>query len=236
MHFAPEFKANNPPGRGLGHSHISRIEHRFPEIRRYPAKSCGLGIIGFSDLRRQDPPDLVFVLGDRFEMFAAPSTYLPRLIAHIAGGDVTSGSLDDGMRHAISKLASAFHNQAAAERLRRMGESEARVHMTESRSGRHSQFGAAAAGDRLSPRMASATKNPPNHNDPDTGSKAGDDAELRALFSALERLDPDLGMLFTLPNADAGGRAATAATMEFASGRENTMARASLGRELIFPA
>lgn len=71
------------------------------------AKGVGLAIIGFADAFQGNRPDLVLVLGDRFEtMAAAQAAYEMEIpIGHISGGEVTSGSLDDSRRHAITQLA-----------------------------------------------------------------------------------------------------------------------------------
>ena len=70
------------------------------------SKSMGLSMISFSDVFDCLKPDLCLVLGDRFEIFSAVSSAhvfgIP--IAHIAGGEVTSGVIDDGFRHSISKM------------------------------------------------------------------------------------------------------------------------------------
>lgn len=89
------------------------------------AKSLGFGVVEFaSELRRLDP-DLVLVIGDRYEALAATmaAAYMNLCIAHIQGGEV-SGSIDESARHAISKF-SHFHfpsTDRAAEYLERMGE------------------------------------------------------------------------------------------------------------------
>ena len=89
------------------------------------AKSLGFGVVEFaSELRRLDP-DVVLVIGDRYEALAATmaAAYMNLCIAHIQGGEV-SGSIDESARHAISKF-SHFHfpsTDRAAEYLIRMGE------------------------------------------------------------------------------------------------------------------
>lgn len=91
------------------------------------AKSLGFGVVEFaSEFRRLDP-DLVLIIGDRYEALAATmaAAYMNLCIAHIQGGEV-SGSIDESARHAISKF-SHFHfpsTQRAAEYLIRMGEQE----------------------------------------------------------------------------------------------------------------
>lgn len=89
------------------------------------AKTAGLGTIEFSTIFGAIKPDLVLVRGDRFEVLAAATAaaYMNIPIAHIEGGDV-SGTLDESVRHAITKL-SHIHfatNEDAKERILRMGE------------------------------------------------------------------------------------------------------------------
>lgn len=78
-------------------------------------------------------PDLLVLLGDRYEtLMAATAAHLCRIpIAHLSGGDLTYGSQDDSMRHAITKLAHIHFptNEDAARRIRLMGEEPWRVHM-----------------------------------------------------------------------------------------------------------
>lgn len=90
------------------------------------ASSTGLAIMKFSELFDRERPDLLVILGDRFEALAgAVAAFLMRIpIAHIAGGEKTEGALDDSLRHAITKL-SSLHFVAAeeyAKRVRQLGE------------------------------------------------------------------------------------------------------------------
>ena len=70
------------------------------------AKSVGLGIIGMTDALSRLKPNWVVLLGDRFEAFAAASAaYLQKIpIVHLHGGETTEGAMDEGFRHAITKL------------------------------------------------------------------------------------------------------------------------------------
>ena len=90
------------------------------------ARAFGNIAEGMSDVLARLKPDIVVVLGDRYEILAATATaFLLRIpVAHINGGDVTGGSLDDSMRHAIAKLAHLhFPTTAdAAKRLQQLGE------------------------------------------------------------------------------------------------------------------
>ena len=69
-------------------------------------KSIGLGIISFGEAFNELKPDLLLILGDRFEIFAAASSALicQVPIAHLYGGEVTQGSIDDMLRNAITKM------------------------------------------------------------------------------------------------------------------------------------
>src|SRR3990167_4759447 len=71
------------------------------------AKSMGLGIIGFADAFAQISPDMIVLLGDRFESLAAAQTALVQKIplAHIHGGELSEGAIDDAIRHSITKMA-----------------------------------------------------------------------------------------------------------------------------------
>ena len=70
------------------------------------SKSIGLGVQSYAQVFAEDPPDLILVLGDRFEMHAAALAALPFKIpvAHIHGGEVTEGAIDDSLRHSMTKL------------------------------------------------------------------------------------------------------------------------------------
>jgi UDP-hydrolysing UDP-N-acetyl-D-glucosamine 2-epimerase len=239
MHFSPEHGSTVQQVEKLGLPISGRVETLLGgDTPTSIAKSCGRGVIGFSDLWCHDPPDLVFVLGDRYEMFAAAqAAYLRGLpIAHIAGGDVTIGSLDDGLRHAISKFSHVHFpsNPDAARRLARLGEEPSRIHAVGSPAldamVNFKALPIAAIEQRLNWRWRTKTLLITMH--PDTSGGRRDVDELSATLEALDAMGPEIGLVLTLPNADAGGRAAAAAMLEFADIRDNAVARPSLGREL----
>lgn len=96
------------------------------------ARSIGLGIANISQAMHELRPDILVVYGDRYETFAAAvaGTQMGIPTAHIEGGDYTDGgTLDDSLRHAITKLAHLHFttNQAAYERVKRLGEEEWRI-------------------------------------------------------------------------------------------------------------
>ena len=95
------------------------------------AKSVGLGVLSFADAFDSLAPDVVVVLGDRFEMLAvAQAAFVSGyVVAHISGGEVTEGAIDDAIRHAITKL-SRYHFVAAEayrNRVIQLGEHPDRV-------------------------------------------------------------------------------------------------------------
>lgn len=95
------------------------------------SKSMGLAVIGFAQVFSRWRPDILVVLGDRFEMHAAALAALPFKIpvAHLSGGEVTEGAIDDCLRHSLTKL-SHIHFAATepyARRILQLGEEPWRV-------------------------------------------------------------------------------------------------------------
>ncbi len=95
------------------------------------AKTTGLGLIEFATVFEDLSPNIVLLRGDRFEILgpAIAAAYTNRTLAHIEGGDVT-GTIDESVRHAVSKLAHIHFptTQKCEERLLRMGENPQKVH------------------------------------------------------------------------------------------------------------
>lgn len=107
MHLSPEF--------GLTYKQIEQdgfaINHKVEMLLSSDtpvgiSKSMGLAMISFADVYAQLEPDLVVVLGDRFEMFSAVSaaTVARIPIAHLHGGEITEGAFDESFRHSITKM------------------------------------------------------------------------------------------------------------------------------------
>jgi UDP-N-acetylglucosamine 2-epimerase (non-hydrolysing)/GDP/UDP-N,N'-diacetylbacillosamine 2-epimerase (hydrolysing) len=95
------------------------------------SRSMGLAVIGIGEAFERLKPDVVVVLGDRYEVLAASSAAtIARIpIAHIHGGEITEGAIDDAMRHAITKM-SHLHFTAAGsyrDRVIQLGEMPERV-------------------------------------------------------------------------------------------------------------
>ncbi|MDR1253672.1 MAG: UDP-N-acetylglucosamine 2-epimerase [Oscillospiraceae bacterium] len=95
------------------------------------SKSMGLALIGFADYFCENKPDMLILLGDRYELLPICSAAMNEMIpiAHISGGEITEGAIDDSIRHAITKL-SYLHftaNEEYRKRVIQLGESPERV-------------------------------------------------------------------------------------------------------------
>lgn len=200
-------------------------------------KSVGLGVIGFVDVFTELRPDLIVVLGDRFEILAAVTAalFIHVPVLHLHGGEVTEGVLDESMRHAITKM-SHVHCVATEEyrhRVIQLGEQPSRVHCV-------GGLGVDAIHDiKLLTRVELEAALDFKFRDknllitfhPATLGGESIDNQMSALLAALNELS-DTGLIFTLPNADAGGRELIAILQNFVKNKPNARAYASLGQIL----
>lgn len=133
MHLSPEFGLTYKQIEKDGFLINEKVEMLLSsDTASSVAKSIGIGTIGFSDSLSRLKPELLIVLGDRFETFSAVQTALIMNIpiAHIHGGEVTYGAYDDSIRHAITKM-SYLHFVTTEEhrkRVIRLGEHPTRVY------------------------------------------------------------------------------------------------------------
>ncbi len=115
-------------------THEFVMQHAGESGRAADARALARGIASLSNLLEQRAPDVVLVLGDRIEAFAAAcaASIGGIRVAHIHGGDCAEGVADEAMRHAISKLAHIHFpaTRESAHRLERMGEDTRRIHCT----------------------------------------------------------------------------------------------------------
>lgn len=178
------------------------------------SKSMGLAMISFADYFSERKPDLLIVLGDRYEILAVATTAMNARIpiAHLYGGDITEGAVDDVVRHAITKM-SYFHFTATREHRRRviqMGESPERVFWVGAMSVENAcnvkklsmhdlQEQIAFYWNRDLEKMAVVTFHPVTLED-DTARE-----QFQNILNALDYFE-DLKVIFTKANADAGGR------------------------------
>jgi len=126
-HLAPEFGLTVTTIEDDGFAIADRIEVLLSsDTPEGIAKSMGLGTIAFAQYFARARPDILLVSADRFEMHSAVIAALPFKIpvAHIEGGDLTQGAIDDSLRHSMTKL-SHLHfvsNSEAAQRVLQLGE------------------------------------------------------------------------------------------------------------------
>ncbi|MEO1987386.1 MAG: UDP-N-acetylglucosamine 2-epimerase [Martelella sp.] len=204
------------------------------------ARGMGAAVAGVGTALADVRPDLVLVLGDRYEILAAvQAAVVARVpIAHMCGGDVTEGAIDDSIRHAITKLA-AFHfptNDESARRIVQMGEDPARVHNVGSTGiDRILSLEPMAREDFFaSVGLVPRDKNFIITFHPATLS-ADAFAEAEAMLDALKDF-PDAGLIFTGSNADAGARAIDALIKGYVDSREGAVFHGSLGSHRYFSA
>ena len=109
MHLSPEFGMTADVIQADGFNINKRVEMLMSSDSSVGiSKSMGLAMIGFADAFAELNPDLLLVLGDRFEIFSAVSAaMIARIpIAHIHGGEITEGAFDDAIRHSITSTPS----------------------------------------------------------------------------------------------------------------------------------
>lgn len=127
MHLSPEFGLTYKEIEKDGFTITKKIEMLLSSDNQEGiVKSIGLGAIGFADAFKELRPDLLIILGDRFEMLSvAEAALIFRIpIAHLHGGELTEGSYDESIRHAITKM-SHLHfasTEVYRQRIIQMGE------------------------------------------------------------------------------------------------------------------
>ena len=226
MHLSPEF--------GLTYQQIEKdgfsIDYKVETLMSGDtgsaiAKSIGLGVIGFADAFQQLSPDLILVLGDRYEILAAViaamSARIP--VAHCHGGELTLGAIDDAIRHTITKM-SHLHFVSTIEyknRVLQLGEQEENIHVV-----------GALGLENLSKNLISKTEfearigrslQPLNFiitYHPETLSTKTTSEQLNPLFEALDQF-PNALMIFTQPNSDHEGRALNSYIKEYVNKNSN---------------
>ncbi len=174
-------------------------------------KSLGLGVIGFADALERLKPDVLVILGDRYEMLAvaAAATLAGVPIAHIHGGEITRGAYDDAFRHAITKMSSLHFvaHETYRRRVVQMGEPPESVIVV----------GPACADALL--RLPLPTKEELEDElhfsfgkplllatyHPETRSSQSTESQITEVLAALDRF-PSATVLFTGANADTDGR------------------------------
>ena len=199
------------------------------------AKSIGLCTIGFADALGELKPDLILVLGDRYEIFAAVSAALVARVpvAHLHGGEITEGAFDDAMRHSITKM-SHLHFVAAEEyrqRVIQLGEQPERVFLVGAMGIDNIKRLKLLNREELEYALdfKLKKKNLLITFHPVTLEKDNVVVQMAELLAALDKLK-DTQLIFTLPNADTGGRELIKLVEKFVEQHSNAHAFASLGQ------
>lgn len=225
-HLSPEY----------GHT-VQEIErHGFPIAARIEcllssdsdvgmAKTIGVATLGLADSLGRMRPDLLLLIADRYEMLAPAAVALALRIpiAHIEGGELSEGAIDDAVRNALTKM-SHIHFTSTHEARRRviaMDEEEWRVHRAGAPSLDHLRRGTLLAREELEARLGIALEPSAIVVAYHPVTIARDTLEeADALFAALAALPDQL--LFCYPNADAGSRELIERIRAFAAARESS--------------
>ena len=199
------------------------------------SKSMGYGMIGFADSLKELCPDLIVVVGDRFEIFSAVSVAMIAKIpvAHIHGGEITEGAFDDAIRHSITKM-SHLHftaNEEYKNRVIQLGEEPNRVF----------NVGGLGADNINQLKLLSkvefekassfqlAKKNILVTFHPVTLENLTSKAQFQELLDAIRELK-DTKIIFTKANSDTGGKIINTMIDDYVLHHKNSVAFISMGR------
>ncbi|EAU75551.1 putative UDP-N-acetylglucosamine-2-epimerase [Synechococcus sp. RS9916] len=198
-------------------------------------KSIGLGIIGFADAFKELNPDIVLLLGDRFEIFAAATAALISKIpvAHCHGGETTEGAFDESIRHSITKM-SHLHFVAAREyqeRVLQLGEDPENVHLVGGLGidniKKLSLLDKSSLESELEFKFQDTNYLVTFH--PVTLDTYSGTEQITELLRALSNL-VNTGIIFTMPNSDTGSRPLMNLINNFCSDHEYASSYTSLGQ------
>lgn len=189
------------------------------------AKTIGVATLSLADLLSEIRPDLLLLIADRYELLAPASVALALRIpvAHIEGGEISEGAIDNAVRDAVTKLSHIHFTSTAKarERVIALGEDPAHVHQVGAASLDHLRRSQLLSRDELQKKLDVELHHPlilvgyhPVTVLRDTL------AEADALFAALEQVQGQL--IFCYPNPDAGSRELMQRSRTFASSRENS--------------
>ncbi|MBC8506119.1 MAG: UDP-N-acetylglucosamine 2-epimerase (hydrolyzing) [Chloroflexi bacterium] len=239
MHLSPEFGYTvqyiEADGFEIGEKVEMLVSSNTPQG---VAKSLGLGIIGFSQALEHVRPDILIVLGDRFEMYSAALAALPYKIpvAHIHGGEVTHGAIDDALRHSITKL-SHLHfvsTDIYKVRVEQLGEEPWRIAISGAPALGHLRTMELLSKEKLESCFEIPLDIPPLlvtfH--PVTLEFEKTEWQVDELLAALDMIS--FPIVFTMPNADTGHNLIHQKIKEFANGHSSTWLFDNLGTQNYF--
>lgn len=236
MHLSPEFGLTYREIEQAGFIIDAKVEMLLSaDTATAVTKSMGLGLIGFADAFSRLAPDLIVLLGDRFEIFAAASAALIAGIpvAHMQGGETTEGAFDEAIRHSITKM-SHLHFVAAEDYRRRvvqLGEQPERVFLVGGLGidaiKRITLLEREALEVSLDFKFGDRNLLVTFH--PVTLEGESSRLQMAELLSALDEMT-NTNLIFTMPNADTGGRELVAMVEDFVATHSNARVYASLGQ------
>ncbi|MDQ0194831.1 UDP-N-acetylglucosamine 2-epimerase [Paenibacillus wynnii] len=237
MHLSPEFGMTAQVIESDGFSIQAKVEMLLSSDTPVGvAKSIGLGVIGFADAFDHLRPDLVILFGDRYEILAAAQAALVAKIpiAHIGGGDSTEGAFDESIRHSLTKM-SHIHfvsHAGSAARVRQMGENPNFIFTVGSPGIDQIKSLKLLTPDELQQSLDFEwrARNILVTFHPVTMEEFSSTLQFNELLQALDRLGPELGILFTKPNSDPEGRRLAQMTDDYVNTHPNAKAYTSLGQ------
>jgi UDP-hydrolysing UDP-N-acetyl-D-glucosamine 2-epimerase len=225
-HLSPEFGNTVSEIEKDGFPIIARIECLLSsDTDTGMAKTIGLATLSLADTLSAWRPDLLLLIADRYEMLAPASVALALRIpiAHIEGGEVSQGAIDDAVRNALTKLAHIHFTSTTLARRRviAMGEEPWRVHHAGAPSLDHLRRSQLLSRETVEQRLAVHLQSPTllvAYHPVTIHRETTQEAD--ALFAALHRVSGQI--LFVYPNSDAGSRRLIERTQKFAASRQDT--------------
>ncbi|HEX3661163.1 MAG TPA: UDP-N-acetylglucosamine 2-epimerase [Acidobacteriaceae bacterium] len=222
-HLAPEFGATIREIEKDGFPVAARIESLLSSDTDIGmAKSIGVAVLSLADALGALRPDLLLVIADRYEMLAPAAVALSLRIpiAHIEGGEISEGAIDDAVRNALTKMSHIHFTSTATARARviAMGEEPWRVHHAGAPSLDHLRRSRLLAREELTARLHLDLTQPPLLVAVHPVTLEQDTTrEADAVFAALDQLaeQGSAPILFCYPNADAGSRSLIERTRAF---------------------
>lgn len=202
------------------------------------AQSMGLTMLGFAQAYARAKPELLLVLGDRYEMFAAAAAAVPMKIpiAHIHGGETTEGAIDEAFRHGLTKM-SHLHFAATEEyrdRILQLGEQPNRVIVSGAPSLDNLNDLKLLSQEELEQRLSFSLEQPfllvTFH--PVTLQYEEAASQFQQLLVALEQFNTRV--VFTYPNADTSGQVIIRMIESYVAKHDNAVAVTTLGTQAYF--
>lgn len=197
-------------------------------------KSLGLAVIGFADALARLQPDILVLLGDRYEILAAAEAALLAKIpvAHISGGEITQGAVDDSIRHSITKMAHLHFPEAEEykKRLIQLGEQPENIFLVGTLCWENIKKMKLLSLTELRNQLnfSWGKKNFLITYHPETLGKDREEDNIDCLLAALDDFS-EVNLIFTKSNADNNGRIINQKIENYCKQRKNCNIYTSLG-------